>query len=267
MDLQLRGKRALITGSTSGIGEAIAKALAAEGVSVVIHGRQADEARRVSDEIIAATGQATVALGDLGSDESAATVADKALAAFGGIDILVNNAGAYSKRDWFEIPPADWNDLYNRNIGSMVRMIQILVPGMKTRGWGRVIAMSSAFGIAPKSTMPSYAATKVAALNLAVSLAKELVGTGITSNAVSPGPILTGGLEQSLRRRAAEMGWSDDWAEIESRYVNESYPNPSNRVGRVEDVADMVTYLCSPRAGYVNGTNIRIDGGYVPTIN
>jgi NAD(P)-dependent dehydrogenase (short-subunit alcohol dehydrogenase family) len=267
MDLQLQGKRALVTGSSSGIGEAIAKTLAAEGVAVVVHGRREQEAVRVAGAITAAGGKAAVALGDLGSDAEADAVARKALAAFGGIDILVNNAGSYWEKPWLEATPADWNELYNQNVTSMVRMIRRLVPGMKERGWGRVIAIASVAGNLPMPTVAAYSTTKGANINLAVGLAKELTGTGVTSNAVSPGPILTPGWEQFVNQMAAKLGWPEGLAEREARFVKEFAPNPSNRVGRVEDIADVVAFLSSPRAGYVNGANIRVDGGSVPSVN
>ena len=136
MDLQLIGKRAVVTGSSSGIGEAIAKALAAEGASVVVHGRREAEAKRVAAEIGAAGGKAVVALGDLSTDAGADAVARVANEAFDGVDILVNNAGAFPQGPWLESDAAEWTDLYNQNVGSMVRLITRLVPGMKSAGGG-----------------------------------------------------------------------------------------------------------------------------------
>ena len=140
MDLQLSGKRAVVTGSSSGIGEAIAKMLAAEGAAVVVHGRREAEANRVAAEIADAGGKAVVALGDLGSDAGADAVVKAVNDAFGGADILVNNAGAFPQGPWLESKASEWNELYNQNVGSMVRIVTLLaVPG--TAGWGRVIAI------------------------------------------------------------------------------------------------------------------------------
>jgi 3-oxoacyl-[acyl-carrier protein] reductase len=122
MDLQLRGKRAVVTGSSSGIGEAIAKSLAAEGAVVVVQGRREGEARRVAAEIVAAGGKAHIALGDLGSDAGADAVANVVNEALHGADILVNNAGAFPQVPWLESTVAEWNDLYNQNVGSMLRL-------------------------------------------------------------------------------------------------------------------------------------------------
>ena len=141
MDLQLNGKRALVTGSTSGIGEQIAKTLAGEGVQVVVHGRRKAEADRVVREITAAGGMAMAAIGDLGSDEETAEVVKASLSAFGGIDILINNAGAFPMKPWLLSTAAEWLDLYNANVGSVVRLVTQLVPPMVERKWGRVVML------------------------------------------------------------------------------------------------------------------------------
>ena len=173
MDLQLSGTRALVTGSSSGIGEAIAKYLAAEGVTVVVQGRREQEAKRVAAAIAAAGGKALVAIGDLSSESGADAVAKVVNDALGGADILVNNAGAFPHGAWLEAPAADWVELYNQNVGSMVRLINRLVPGMKERGWGRVISLASVVATMPVPGGPAYSATKGANANLAVSLAKR----------------------------------------------------------------------------------------------
>lgn len=206
--------------------------------------------------------------GDLADDVEADAVVKKALAAFGFVDILVNNAGSYWQRPWLETTPADWNELYNQNVASMVRMVRGLVPGMKERRWGRVIAIASGIGNFPGvPALAAYAATKGANINLAVSLVKELAGTGITSNVVSPGPILTPAFEQWVNAVAEQKGWPKEWAQREALFVKEVTPNPTDRLGRVWDIADLVAFLSSPRAGYVNGANIRVDGGSVSSVN
>jgi NAD(P)-dependent dehydrogenase (short-subunit alcohol dehydrogenase family) len=166
-----------------------------------------------------------------------------------------------------ETEPSFWSALYDQNVVSMVRLIQLLVPGMKAQGWGRIIQMASGVATLALPNMAAYSATKAANVNLTVGLAKELANTGITVNAISPGPILTPGLEAALREMGKKRGWGDDWTEIEARAVKDLVPNPCGRIGRVEDIAHMTVFLASPLAGYMNGANIRVDGGTVPTVN
>jgi NAD(P)-dependent dehydrogenase (short-subunit alcohol dehydrogenase family) len=258
MDLGILGKRALVTGSSSGIGEAIAKTLAAEGATVVVHGRREVEAQRVVANILAAGGKATYALGELATDSGADAVAMAA----GDIDILVNNAGVYVAKGWFEETADEWTQWYNVNVGSMVRLNNRLVPAMKAKGWGRVIAIASGVGTKPLTDMPGYSATKVACINLAVSLAHSLAGTGITSNAVSPGIILTGGLDAMFD----QMGAVKDTAE-RAKIAAGFAPGPVGRAGTPQEIADAVVFLCSDRANFITGQNLRVDGGYVPTVN
>ena len=264
MDLQLKGKRALVTGSSSGIGEAVAKTFAREGVSVVVHGRNERRAMRVAAEIEAEGGTACVALGDLSLDESARSVAETACSALGGIDILVNNAGVGGpQRSWFGTPTVQWAHLVNNDVLSMVRLVHSLVPQMRQRGWGRVIQIASPAAVQPLGEGPDYSAAKAATVNLTVSLSKALANSGVTANTISPGGILTAGFERVWREIAAQRGWGGAWPEIERRIVSEVLPNPTNRLGRVEEVASLVAFVASPLGGYINGANLRVDGGYV----
>ena len=255
-----------MTGSSSGIGEAIAKALAGEGVRVVVHGRREAEAARVAAEIRKAGGQAVVAIGDLGTDAGADAVAEAAKGAFGGIDILVNNAGAFPTLGWFDGPASAWNDLYNQNVTSMVRMIHRLVPAMKDLKWGRVIQIASAVGPEPVPDMPAYSATKAANINTTVSLSKALAGTGITVNTVSPGPIVTAGFKEMFTQMAAAHGQPTDWPSVEKMALG-VFPMPVGRLGLPDDVAHAVTYLASPRADLITGANLRVDGGILKSGN
>lgn len=267
MDLHLRDKRALVTGSTSGIGESIAKVLAQEGAIVVVHGRKEEQANRVAQEIAEAGGKAIIAVGELTTDEGTRQVADKVLSTLDGVDILVNNAGMYEDRGWMDTPPQAWAEMYNANVISMVRMIQLLVPHMKPLGWGRIIQISSALATQPFAVKCFYSATKAAALNLTVSLAKELNQTGITVNSVSPGLVLTPSAQEMFVQIAPSKGWGNSLADIEKHMLEEDWPNPTGRLGRVEDIANFVAYLASPLAGFINGTNIRVDGGAVGVVN
>ncbi|WP_432010706.1 SDR family NAD(P)-dependent oxidoreductase [Streptomyces cucumeris] len=262
MDLKLLGKRALVTGGSGGIGTSIARLLAAEGCAVLVHGRDAARTEEVVAALRGAGAQAEAVLGDLGDDESAAEVARRA--ADWGTDILVNNAGPFAEHDWDSATPEDWLTAMNGNLISAVRMVRVLVPGMRERGWGRVINVGSRAAVTALPNMVEYSAAKAAVLNATTSLARHLSGTGITANTVSPGVIVSPGLRRMFEERAAEEGWEGDWPAIEQRVTREYAPNPSGRLGTGEDIAAAVAYLASPLADYVNGTNLRVDGGITP---
>jgi 3-oxoacyl-[acyl-carrier protein] reductase len=266
MDLQLKDKRALVTGSSSGIGRAIALALAAEGATVVVHGRHAERVEQTAALIRETGGNALVAVGDLTLHPDVKHIVDIAIGALGGIDILVNNAGAFPPTPVLEGRVTDWTALYDQNVGSMVRMTSLLAPGMIAQHWGRVIAVGSIAASSPFASFGAYGATKAASVNFAMSLAKELANTGVTSNAISPGDILTPAGEERWRAVAQEQGWGEDWEEIEKRAASERSPTLVGRFGRPSEVGELVAFIASPRAGYINGSNIRIDGGFLSSM-
>lgn len=267
MDLRLEDKRALVTGSSAGIGAEIARALAAEGARVVVHGRDAGRAEATADRIRADGGRVALVLGDLTEAAAFPNLSMAAIEAFGGIDILVNNAGIYVPRGWFEVEPEDWVATYQSNVASMVRTIHAFAPGMRERGWGRIVNIASGVATAPFPSMPDYAASKAAVLNLTVSLSKELGGTGVTANAVAVGITRTEEVERFFRTVAAEQGWGDDWAEIERRVLSEWASVPVGRIAIPEEVASLVVFLASPNSGFITGSNLRVDGGIVGTVN
>lgn len=263
MNVELAGKRALVTGSSSGIGAGIATTLAAEGVSVVVHGRNEERVTSVADEIRARGGQAVTAVGDLATEDGAAEVASSAAAAFGGIDILVNNAGGSSEsgvQSWFALPVAEWGVTYQRNVLSAGHLIHALVPAMQENGWGRIIQIASAAGIMPTSGQPDYGPSKAAMINMSMGLSKALAGTGVTVNTVMPGMIMTDGLRDFLRIFAERRGWGDD-LDRAAEYVLKGTGQTVHRIGEISDVAYAVVMLASPKAEFFNGMNLHIDGG------
>ncbi|WP_019927473.1 SDR family NAD(P)-dependent oxidoreductase [Nocardia sp. BMG111209] len=267
MDLQLQGKRALVTGASSGIGRAIALGLAAEGVAVVVHGRDRDRAEGTAAAVTAAGGRAAVVLGDLAADAMATEVAERAATAFGGIDILVNNAGGLGADGWTAATPADWLGLYNTNVATAVRLIRALTPRMREGKWGRVIQIGSAANPNPLPLRAAYSAAKAALANLTVGLSKELAATGITVNTVSPGPVLVDGWWDFARTFARGHGLGDDVAAATRMLLDGPLANPSDRLVEPAEIATAVAFLASPRSASVNGANLRIDGGLVPTVN
>ena len=270
MNLGLEGKRALVTGSTGGIGAATVKMLAAEGAAVIIHGRNEARAQALKAEIEAAGGKAALALGDLLSDETAPEVLQPALAAFGGIDILVNNLGHYEPlaANWMDATPEEFAYTYQVNVIAAVRAVHAALPGMKERGWGRIINIASGAYTQPPPEFPTYGPAKAALVNLSVGLARALPLSGVTVNTVSPGNTLTETMLSYLPRIGEANGWPEtDVYEIEKRFVREQWPSPLGRMGRVEEIAALICFLASTHAAYITGTNYRIDGGAHATLN
>ena len=268
MDLQLTGKTALVTGSSRGTGEGIAKVLAREGATVIVHGMKPgngdDDAERVANDIINTGGKAIPVTGDLTTDAGAENVAQ----AIGAVDILINNYGTADRGFWLDATTGTdaWIDAYQKNVLSAARMIRLLVPQMKVRGWGRVIQLGTIGSTQPNARMPHYYASKGALANLTISLMLELANTGITVNTISPGLIKTREVEEMYRRRAQKMGWGDDWDVIE-RHIMEEFGNPSGRIARTEEVGDLVAFIASTRSHMIYGMNIRIDGGGMRLVN
>ena len=270
MDLQLSGKRALISGSSIGIGETIARTLADEGVRVAIHGRDADRAGQVATSITERGGAAVVVIGDLTDDVAVARLIQDTERLLGGVDILVNNAGGSGEKHlWEETPIGAWVAAFDRNVVAAVRLTNALLPQMRSAGWGRVVNVSSLAGSLPPATGPDYSACKAAMNNLTKSLSKAAAGDGITVNAISPGTILTPKLEAAFRKMAADRGWAAadaPWAEIEKAVLPKVFEVPKGKVGKPEDIASAVAFLCSPLAGYITGIDLPIDGGAMPAL-
>jgi 3-oxoacyl-[acyl-carrier protein] reductase len=266
MDLQLDGLRTVVTGSSGGIGEQIARRLAAEGASVVVHGRRAEAVQAVAEAIYSSGGQAAGTAADLADPHDCARFIADTLADGGPVGVLVNNAGAFVNRGWDQATPEDWLELYAVNVAAVVRLIHGFLPTMRAARFGRIIQIGTGEAINPFATMPDYAASKAALLNLTVSLSKHLARSGVTVNTVSPGIVVTAGVQEFYRKEAARRGWPDDWASIEARILAEILDNPVGRLGRPDEVAALVALVASPLAGYINGANLRIDGGSTAVI-
>lgn len=259
VDLALGGRRALVTGSSAGIGAAVARQLAAEGCVVMVHGRDLARVNRIADDLRESGATVETASGDLTEPGEAAQVAERAR--LFGAQILVNNAGPFAEHDWDSAAPQDWLETFNGNVLSVVRLTQALVPQMRESGWGRVINIGSRAVTTPLPNMVDFSAAKAAVVNLTASLAQHLTGSGITANTVSPGVIVTEGMRRMFQQRAARQGRKANWGELEPEVVEHYAPNPTRRLGTVDDIAHAVAFLASPLAGYINGINLRVDGG------
>jgi NAD(P)-dependent dehydrogenase (short-subunit alcohol dehydrogenase family) len=266
MDLGLAGKRALVTGSSRGTGTVIARTLAREGAIVVLHGNADGEQDAIAREMSETGVVVSAVTGDITTDDGAARVAAQIMERLSGLDILVNNFGQASGGTWESATPEDWIQAYQVNTLSAVRMIGAFLPGMRERGFGRIIQLATIGATRPNSRMPQYYAAKAALVNLGVSLAKELVGTGVTVNTVSPGLIHTKETEVWLRSYAEKKGLGGTWEDIEREGVKKLAGAPVGRMARPEEVADLVAFLASERAGYLHGGNLRVDGGATDSV-
>lgn len=253
MDLQLQNRTALVTGSTKGIGFAIAKILAQEGASVIINGRSEQSAQEAA---------AILGMGARGiaADVSTAAGCDELVRKAGRVDILVNNAGIFEPKPFIEITDADWERFYQVNVMSAVRLTRALLPGMLERDWGRVIFMSSESGVQIPDEMIHYGMTKAAELALVNGIAQLTRHTGITVNAVLPGPTASEGVSDFVNTLAADAKQSPE--EFEKEFFRTMRPTSLlQRFAHVDEVANTVVYLCSPLASATNGAAIRTDGG------
>jgi NAD(P)-dependent dehydrogenase (short-subunit alcohol dehydrogenase family) len=257
MDLRLRGRTALVTGSARGTGLVIARRLAEEGARVLVHGLEPGQAERAVAEI----GTGLPVTGDITTDAGALSLLEQCRDET--IDILVNNYGTADAGTWEASGTDDWLLSYQRNVLSAQRLIRALLPAMRTRDFGRIINIGTVGSTRPNARMPHYYAAKGALATMTISLAREVAGTAIRVNLVSPGLILTPEVETAWLRRGRLQGWGETWPEIEPHVAADI---PIRRIARREEVADLVAFLASPRADAIHGQNIRIDGGALETL-
>lgn len=252
MDLSLEGHTALVSGSYRGTGMSIARRLAQEGARVLVHGLRPGQA----EDAVAALGCGTPVTGDITRDAGAAELA--AACAAEDVDILINNYGTADGGTWLETDSDGWIDAYQKNVLSAQRLIRHFLPGMRRRGWGRIINLGTIGSTRPAARMPHYYAAKGALATATASLAQETADSGIRVNLVSPGLILTDEVRQAYLEQARRKGWGDTWEAVEPKVAEHI---PIRRIVRREEVADLVAFLSSPLADAIHGQNIRIDGG------
>jgi len=253
MNLQLENRTALVTGSTKGIGFAIARLLAAEGANVIVNGRTADSTSAAARKIGAR------ACG-IAADVSTAAGCAELVKQLPKVDILVNNAGIFEPKPFKEIPDTDWERFYQVNVMSGVRLSRAYLPGMLERNWGRVIFMSSESGVQIPEEMIHYGMTKAAGLALVNGIAQLTKRTGVTVNAVLPGPTASEGVTDFVDALAASSKQSV--AEFEKEFFRSVRPTSLlQRFATVDEVANTVAFLCSPLASATNGAAVRVDGG------
>jgi NAD(P)-dependent dehydrogenase (short-subunit alcohol dehydrogenase family) len=255
MDLQLKDKLALVTGSTAGIGYAIAEALVREGARVIVNGRT----EAAVGEAVAKLGAGAIGFaGDLSGAGAATELARK----YPDVDILVNNLGIFEVKPFEDIPDEDWRRFFDVNVLSGVRLARLFLPGMKRRDWGRIIFISSESGIQIPAEMIHYGMTKTAQLAVARGLAESLAGTRITVNAVLPGPTRSRGVGDFVASMAKSQNKTPQ--QVEKEFF--AHVRPTSLLKRFitpEEVGSFVAYVASPLASATSGAALRVDGGVV----
>jgi NAD(P)-dependent dehydrogenase (short-subunit alcohol dehydrogenase family) len=258
MNLQLEGKRALVTGSTAGIGFAIAEALANEGAAVIVNGRTQ---KRVDEALAKLKGKVEGVAADLSTAEGAAQVWRR----YPEVDILINNLGIFEPKPFEQIPDEDWRRFFEVNVLSGVRLSRQYLPGMKQRDWGRIIFISSESAVQIPAEMIHYGMTKTAQIAVARGLAETTKGTNVTVNSVLPGPTSSEGVGDFVKRMAEAQG--TDAATVERQFFKTVRPSSLlQRFARTEEVAALVAFVASPLSSATNGAALRVDGGVVRAI-
>ncbi len=262
MQIDLTGRTAFVSGSTQGIGRVIAARLAEAGAATTINGRGEDRVRGVVDELRAARPDARI--DGVAADVSTAAGAEAVSAALPHVDILVNNLGIFEPEPVLEIDDDTWRRYWEVNVLSGVRLARRYLPGMRERGWGRVMFMASDSAVVIPEEMVHYGATKTALLGVSRGYAKAMAGTGVTVNAVIAGPTHTEGVEAFARSLVGDdLPWDEAQVEFMRRHRPQSL---LQRLIEPEEIANMVAYLASEHASATTGGALRVDGGYVDNI-
>ncbi|GAA4299911.1 SDR family oxidoreductase [Klenkia terrae] len=262
MRLDLSGKTALVTGSSQGIGLAIATGLASAGAAVVLTARGEGKLVAAAAEVLAAVERAevTTVAADVSTDEGTATL----LAAVPDVDVLVNNLGVFGAQPALEIPDDEWRRYFEVNVLTAVRLIRAYLPAMRDRGWGRVLQIASDSAIVTPVEMIQYGVSKTALLAVSRGFAKEAAGSGVTVNSVIAGPTHTGGVEDFVH---SLVPGDLPWDEAQREFMRVHRPQSLlQRLIEPEEIANMVVYLASPLASATTGGAVRVDGGYVDSI-
>ena len=262
MQVDLTGRTALVTGSTQGIGRAIAVGLAGAGARVGVNGRSQESVRAAGDAIRELVPGADLVdvVADVTTEDGALTAVD----AVGQVDVLVNNLGIFEARPALEIDDDEWRRYFEVNVLSGVRLTRLLLPGMSGRGWGRVLFVASDSAVVVPAEMIHYGVSKTALLGVSRGFAKTAAGTGVTVNSVIAGPTHTGGVETFVR---SLVGDDLPWEQAQHEFMRLHRPQSLiQRLIEPEEIANLVTYLASPLASATTGGAVRVDGGYVDSI-
>jgi len=259
MDLQLKGKRALVSGSTAGIGLAIATTLAQEGARVIINGRTQDAVDKAIKKLKTETGGS---IEGFAGDLSKAAAAEELARRYPDVEILVNNLGIFEPKAFEDIPDSDWLRFFEVNVLSGVRLSRLFLPAMKKANWGRIIFIASESAIQIPTEMIHYGMTKTAQIAVARGLAETVAGTGITVNSILPGPTRSRGVEDFVG--ALSKGDGKAFEEFEKEFFEKIRPSSLiKRFAAPSEVASLVAYIASPLASATTGAALRVDGGVV----
>ena len=260
MDLQLKDKLALVSGSTAGIGFAIANGLAREGARVIVNGRTKDRVNTVIERI--RSHNAGAKLEGIAVDLGSAAGSEEVVRSFPDVDVLVNNLGIFEPKAFEQIFDADWFRFFEVNVMSGVRLSRAYLPSMKKRNWGRIVFISSESGVQIPVEMIHYGVTKTAQIAVARGIAETCAGTGVTCNAVLPGPTASEGVSDFVESLASQAGQNHQ--QVEKEFFEKARPTSLlKRFATPDEVAAMVVFVCSPLSAATNGAALRVDGGVV----